>query len=56
VIGPRTVQHLESALSVLEMELDIADHKIFDGLVHPGNAVSDFHSTAWWMKTRVVID
>jgi len=56
VIGPRTMQHLESALSVLEMELDVADQKFFDELVHPGNAVSDFHSTAWWMKARVVID
>jgi len=56
VIGPRIMQHLESALSVLEMELDIVDQKIFDELVHPGNAVSDFHSTAWWMKARMVID
>ena len=56
VIGPRTVQHLDSALSVLEMELDPNDQKIFDQLVHPGNAISDFHSTAWWMKARVVID
>jgi 1-deoxyxylulose-5-phosphate synthase len=54
VIGPRTMQHLESALPVLEKELDPSDQAIFDQLVHPGNAISDFYSTAWWMKARVV--
>jgi aryl-alcohol dehydrogenase-like predicted oxidoreductase len=53
VIGPRTMAHLEDALPVLDMSLDNQDRKIFDRLVPPGNAVADFHNTAWWMKARV---
>jgi aryl-alcohol dehydrogenase-like predicted oxidoreductase len=53
IIGPRTLMHLENALPVLEMSLKEEDRPIFDGLVHPGNAVADFHNSAWWMKTRI---
>jgi aryl-alcohol dehydrogenase-like predicted oxidoreductase len=53
IIGPRTLAHLEDALPVLEMSLAEADRTIFDNLVHPGNAVADFHNTAWWMKARI---
>jgi 1-deoxyxylulose-5-phosphate synthase len=52
-IGPRTLRHLEDALPVLEMTLDEADRPLFDALVHPGNAVSDFHNSTWWMKATV---
>jgi len=53
VIGPRTLAHLQDALPVMEMTLAETDRPIFDQLVHPGNAVSDFHNTAWWMKARI---
>ena len=53
VIGPRTMAHLEDALPVLDMSLDKQDRSIFDQLVPPGNAVADFHNTAWWMKAKV---
>ncbi len=53
IIGPRTLAHLEDALPVLEMSLKAEDYPIFDSLVHPGNAVADFHNSAWWMKARI---
>lgn len=53
IIGPRTLQHLEDALPVLEMHLGEADRPIFDALVHPGNAVADFHNSNDWMKSRI---
>ena len=54
VIGPRTLQHLEDALPVLEMTLAEADRPLFDALVHPGTAVADFHNSNDWMKARLV--
>jgi aryl-alcohol dehydrogenase-like predicted oxidoreductase len=54
IIGPRTLAHLEDALAVMEKKLDDADRPLFDALVHPGNAVSDFHNNNEWMKARVV--
>ena len=53
IIGPRTMIHLEDALSVLEMTLDEADRPIFDELVHPGTAVADFHNSNEWMRARI---
>ncbi|MBN1285190.1 MAG: aldo/keto reductase, partial [Anaerolineae bacterium] len=53
IIGPRTMAHLEDALPVLEMTLDPADTPLFDALVHPGNAVADFHNSNPWMKARI---
>jgi aryl-alcohol dehydrogenase-like predicted oxidoreductase len=53
LIGPRTLQHLESFIPVLEMKLDDADRPLFDELVHPGNAVADFHNSNDWMKARI---
>jgi aryl-alcohol dehydrogenase-like predicted oxidoreductase len=53
IIGPRTMAHLDDQLPVLEMKLNDADRPIFDALVHPGTAVSDFHNSAWWMKARI---
>ncbi|MBI5303100.1 MAG: aldo/keto reductase [Chloroflexi bacterium] len=53
IIGPRTLEHLESFLPVMEMALSDADRKLFDELVHPGNAVADFHNTSDWMKARI---
>lgn len=53
IIGPRTMAHLEDALPVLEMALDLADVPLFDALVHPGNAIADFHNSNPWMKARI---
>jgi aryl-alcohol dehydrogenase-like predicted oxidoreductase len=53
IIGPRTLAHLEEALGVLERTLDEADRPLFDALVHPGNAVADFHNSNEWMKARI---
>ena len=54
IIGPRTIEHLEDAIGVLEAKLDPADEPLFDDLVHPGNAVTDFHNSNDWMKARIL--
>ncbi len=53
IIGPRTLAQLDDALGVLDLSLDDDAHAACDALVHPGNAVSDFHSTAFWMRAEV---
>lgn len=53
IISPRTMAHLEDAIPLLDMTLDDADRPLFDELVHPGNAVSDFHNSNDWMKARI---
>jgi 1-deoxyxylulose-5-phosphate synthase len=53
IIGPRTLQHLEDALPVMEMSLADSDRPAFDALVHPGAAVADFHNSNDWMKARI---
>jgi aryl-alcohol dehydrogenase-like predicted oxidoreductase len=53
IIGPRTMQHLEDAIAVLDKSLTDEDRAFFDDLVHPGNAVSDFHNSNPWMKARI---
>ncbi len=53
IIGPRTMEHLEDAVPVLDMTLDDGDRPLFDELVHPGTAVSDFHNSNPWMKARI---
>jgi len=53
IIGPRTLAHLEDALGILDKTLDDADRPLFDDLVHPGNAVADFHNSNDWMKARI---
>jgi len=53
IVGPRTLAHLEEFIPVLDKKLDDADRPLFDQLVHPGNAVADFHNTNDWMKARI---
>jgi 1-deoxyxylulose-5-phosphate synthase len=53
IIGPRTLAHLEDSLGIADKKLDDADRPLFDALVHPGNAVSDFHNSNEWMKARI---
>lgn len=55
IIGPRTLAHLEDALVIMDKNFDEADRPSFDSLVHPGNAVSDFHNSNEWMKARIVV-
>jgi aryl-alcohol dehydrogenase-like predicted oxidoreductase len=52
IIGPRTMGHLEDALAVLDETLSEEEQAAFDELVHPGNAVADFHNSNPWMKAR----
>jgi 1-deoxyxylulose-5-phosphate synthase len=54
IIGPRTTAHVEDALVVVDKKLDEADRPLFDALVHPGTAVSDFHNSNEWMKARIL--
>ena len=53
IVGPRTLEHLEVALSVADKRLDPEDAAFCDNLVPPGSAVADFHNTSRWMKMRV---
>lgn len=53
IIGPRTMQQLEEALKVLDMQLEDDDRERLDALNPPGNAVADFHNSNPWMKTRI---
>ena len=55
IIGPRTLAHLEDALAIVDKKLAESDRPLFDQLVHPGNAVADFHNSNDWMKARVVV-
>ena len=53
IIGPRTEAHLDDALAVLEMNLEVEAASALDQIVPPGSAVADFHNTSGWMKMRV---
>ncbi len=53
LIGPRTLQHLEPLIPVLEMSLSDDLRAACDELVPPGSAVVDFHNTSHWMKMKI---
>ena len=53
IVGPRTLEQLEDALAVVDRALDDDARAACDALVHPGNAVVDFHNTAGWMRATV---
>jgi aryl-alcohol dehydrogenase-like predicted oxidoreductase len=53
IVGPRTMEHLQSFLPVMERTLSAEALAKFDELVHPGTAVADFHNSNPWMKARV---
>jgi len=53
IIGPRTMEHLEQMLPLLEMTLPDEDRPLFDELNPPGSAVSDFHNSSGWMKMKL---
>jgi aryl-alcohol dehydrogenase-like predicted oxidoreductase len=54
IVGPRTMEHIQSFLKVMDMKLSAEELARFDTLVHPGNAVADFHNSNPWMKARVL--
>ena len=53
IVGPRTKAQLDDALGILDRSLDDDARAACDELVHPGNAVSDFHNTTGWIRARV---
>jgi aryl-alcohol dehydrogenase-like predicted oxidoreductase len=53
IVGPRTLAQLDDALAVLDLTLDDDARAACDELVHPGNAVVDFHNSAWWMRATI---
>lgn len=53
IIGPRTLEHIRSFLPVMDQSLSAEELAKFDELVHPGNAVADFHNSNPWMKARI---
>jgi aryl-alcohol dehydrogenase-like predicted oxidoreductase len=53
IIGPRTMEHLKDNLAVLEQSLAEEDRTALDAINGPGNALSDFHNSNPWMKTRI---
>ena len=53
IVGPRTLAQLDDALAVLDRSLDADARAACDALVHPGNAVVDFHNTAGWVRATV---
>jgi aryl-alcohol dehydrogenase-like predicted oxidoreductase len=53
IVGPRTLAHLDEFIPVMDMTLAESDRPLFDALVHPGNAVADFHNSNEWMKARI---
>lgn len=55
IIGPRTLEHLEHLLPVLDMRLSVELAEACDRLVAPGGAVASFFNSADWMKQRVLL-
>jgi 1-deoxyxylulose-5-phosphate synthase len=53
IVGPRTLAQLDDALAVLDRSLDDDARAACDELVHPGNAVVDFHNSTGWMRASV---
>ena len=52
--GPRTLEHLEDMLPVLNMILDDSLREACDSLVPPGSTVANFHNTSGWMKGQII--
>ena len=53
IVGSRTMAQLDDALGILDRTLDDDARAACDELVHPGNAVSDFHNTTGWIKATL---
>ncbi|HLF89291.1 MAG TPA: aldo/keto reductase [Anaerolineales bacterium] len=55
IIGPRTEAHLDDALPLLEMSLDLETAVALDESFPPGTAFADFHNSSGWMKMKVSV-
>ncbi len=53
LIGPRTIEQLNSLLPILGMKLMDETSKACDKLVPPGSTVANFHNTADWMVGKI---
>lgn len=53
IVGPRTMGHLDSALTVLDLTFEPEVAARLDELNPPGSVIADFFNTAPWMKMRV---
>jgi len=53
IVGPRTLEQLESLLPVLEMSLSQEERAACDTINPPGSVVTNFHNTSGWMKMVV---
>ena len=53
IVGPRTLAQLDDVLAVLDATLDDDARVACDTLVHPGNAVADFHNTTGWNRSTI---
>ena len=47
------MEHLESALSILDLTLPADLAAKLDEMNPPGSVVADFHNTSRWMKMHV---
>jgi len=56
IVGPRTMQHLQEALSTLELILTPEVSARLDELNPPGSVVADFFNTSNWSKMRIPHD
>lgn len=53
IVGPRTLEHIQGFLPVMDMSISQEELQKLDEIVHPGNAVADFHNSNPWMKARI---
>jgi aryl-alcohol dehydrogenase-like predicted oxidoreductase len=53
IVGPRTMAHLDSALTILDLTLTDEIARKLDEVNPPGSASADFLNTSGWMKERV---
>jgi len=53
IIGPRTPQQLKESLKIGDRRADDHLRAAFDELNPPGTAVTNFHNTSGWLKTRI---
>lgn len=53
IIGPRTMDHLQQMLPLLDYALADEDRLLFDALNPPGSVITDFHNTSGWMKMKL---
>lgn len=53
IVGPRTLEHLQELLPVMEMSLGDDERAACDALNPPGGVLVNFHNTSGWMKTPV---